>query len=160
MTAIGIWIIFLVSSVYAPFYDEYVSGCTNINSNGTFFTNNIYSVAYNYAAQDGSKSVVDGLHNLDAIRGQTCSVHRTKSVDQYQEDAVKLNSLRRSNDETIENMKLFEKCLDIVKMDSKFQDVCCDESGYDKCSTNNTNSEQCPWNDFVSPSTPYLPPGQ
>jgi len=76
----------LMSSVYVPIYDEYQSGCVNDGVNGTFVTSNIYSIAYNYASQDGNEATFEGLDNYDVQRGEICSQYGTTTVNTQNED--------------------------------------------------------------------------
>ncbi|CAN0490508.1 unnamed protein product, partial [Laminaria digitata] len=44
-----------LSSLYLPLYDDYRAGCVQKTQNGSFFSQNVYSIAYNYAADEGNR---------------------------------------------------------------------------------------------------------
>ena len=151
----------MVSSIYSPLYDEYRSGCVDPGSNGTFVTANLFSTAHNFAAQDGSTLLVEGLSSLDNQRVEKCSQYRYPSINQYQFDQTLISSIRRSNNETRESIDLYQRCLDIDEMDVLFQNACCGEAGYGACDGSSiTLNDICPLDELMSPARPYLTPGK
>eukprot|EP00814_Leptocylindrus_danicus_P006810 CAMPEP_0116018496 /NCGR_PEP_ID=MMETSP0321-20121206/8682_1 /TAXON_ID=163516 /ORGANISM="Leptocylindrus danicus var. danicus, Strain B650" /LENGTH=837 /DNA_ID=CAMNT_0003488899 /DNA_START=3044 /DNA_END=5558 /DNA_ORIENTATION=- len=163
MVAAGIfflWLFAVVSSIYAPLFDEYRSGCVDPGGNGTFITANFFSTAHNFAAQDGSTVLIEGLSSFDNHRVETCSRYRYQSINQYQMDRTLMSSLRRSNNETRETIDLYQRCLDIDEMDVLFQNACCGKAGYDACDGSSISSNYiCPLDELISPAKPYLSPG-
>ena len=156
---LGFSVLVLISSIYIPLYNEYISGCVNANGTGTFLTKNMYSMAYNFASRDGNKAVIEGLHNLDSSRIESCSEFRSTSAKNYQDEIISLASLKYSNTQTLAGMNLFERCLDVDNMDNLYQDACCGELGYDICASNQSFPELCPWNDLITTKAPFLSPG-
>ena len=155
----GFSVLMLISSIYAPLYNEYISGCVHIDGNGTFLAKNMYSMAYNFASRDGNKALIEGLHDIDSSRGESCSEYRSTSTKNYQDDAISLSSLKYSNAQTLKEMDLFERCLNIDELSNSFEEACCGKPGYGICVLNQSLSELCPWNDLVTPSRPFLTPG-
>ncbi len=51
------WTTIVIASIYSPFYKDYVVGCIPAFGNGTFFTQNLYSMGYNHAYHDGSSAL-------------------------------------------------------------------------------------------------------
>lgn len=48
-------VLYNLASVYGPLFADYRAGCVEKSQNGTFFGQNVYSVAYNYAAEEGNR---------------------------------------------------------------------------------------------------------
>jgi len=69
----AVWGGALLSSIYEPLYEEYLSGCVEGGENGTFLTQNVFSVAYNYASQDGNSATFEGIDVYDMRRAEVCS---------------------------------------------------------------------------------------
>ena len=59
---------FYLCQIYVPIYDQYVDGCVAGYTNGTFITNNLYSVAYNYASEDGNELQFNGIEEYNVER--------------------------------------------------------------------------------------------
>ncbi len=53
-------IIFVVY-LYIPLFQQYIAGCVN-SSAGTFVSNNLYSVAFNYVTMQGNSASVMVTH--------------------------------------------------------------------------------------------------
>ena len=53
--------------IYIPIYEQYRAGCVTNTANGTFITENLYSIAYNYAAAEGDAKTyaVQNAHDAD-----------------------------------------------------------------------------------------------
>ena len=48
-------VLYNLASLYAPIFADYRAGCVEKTQNGSFFSQNLYSVAYNYAADQGNR---------------------------------------------------------------------------------------------------------
>ena len=68
-----VWGAALLASIYTPLYEEYISGCLQGAENGTFVTENLFSISYNYASQDGNSATFAGLDAYDVQRAELCS---------------------------------------------------------------------------------------
>ena len=62
----------LVSYAYVPFYEAYRSGCVT-GCGGTFVTQNMHSIAHNYAAAAGSRQIAAGVARAEGERRDECS---------------------------------------------------------------------------------------
>ena len=125
-----IWGGALMSSIYVPLYEEYLGGCVNDGVNGTFVTGNIYSIAYNFASQDGNEATFSGLDNYDVSRGDTCSTYGTSTVNSQNEDEAILASLKATHAETATKNLNIATCVDATALDNNFEAACCGQTGY------------------------------
>lgn len=62
----------LVSYAYVPFYNVYRRGCVT-GCDGTFVTQNMHSIAHNYAAAAGSRQIAAGVARAEGERRDECS---------------------------------------------------------------------------------------
>jgi len=152
-----VWMMSLLYGAYSPLYIDFYRGCVKNSENGTFVTNNIYSIAYNFAARDGSSAGLNGLRELNRRRREICSTQRTSSIRSLQENEVKLSSLKNLHNETREIIGDYRMCLDVENMDSIFGQLCCEYELFNStCSNISSNySGECPLDDFVSPIAPF-----
>ena len=80
-TALGIffvsWLAITFTRVYGPIYTHYRDGCvkTYINPNttaveyrGTYWSETLYSISYNYASRDGSQHALTELNEFNEQR--------------------------------------------------------------------------------------------
>lgn len=54
-SALSVLILFNMAVLYIPFYEDYRAGCVEHTQNGSFFSQNFYSIAFNYAADPGNR---------------------------------------------------------------------------------------------------------
>lgn len=158
------WLVAMVSSVYLPLYEEYNNGCVPANGSGTFFTDNLFSSAYNFAYQEGSSLiVVERLEDFDTMRTETCtSMYSTQSTIEEQENAMillLLASFKSSLNISRGKMEEMQNCIS-EDIDIHFQQACCGYDGYPNCNPEVKSDVACPFNDKVIPSKPYQPPGE
>lgn len=174
---ISLWIVSLASSVYTPLYKEYINGCVPWYGNGTFITSNVYSMAYNFAYQEGSSSLVKGIENFDDKRTTMCSSLYSESATKQNNDMLQIDSLSKSLEATGIHMVRLDRCLDTDRLDALFRQACCGQMGYEECSdsviggainmttTNITNVNGryiCPMKSTADPDIliPYTEPGK
>ena len=67
------WVVTFTTSVYTPLFSEYRSGCIPEAANGTFISSNLYSTSYNYAYNEGSSVLVEGVEIFEASKNNICS---------------------------------------------------------------------------------------
>lgn len=48
-------VLYNFASLYSPLFADYRAGCVEKTQNGSFFSQNVYSIAYNYAADQGNR---------------------------------------------------------------------------------------------------------
>merc|ERR1712167_62424 len=77
---------------YLPLYCEYYEGCVAKEGNGTFVTQNLFSISYNYAAEDGNQDYFNGLEDYNLVRTDYCAEYSTSTQEQQQEDLLYLTS--------------------------------------------------------------------
>ncbi|CAM9985513.1 unnamed protein product, partial [Choristocarpus tenellus] len=56
-SAVTAMLCYNLASVYVPLFRDYQAGCVEHTKTGTFFTQNLYSIAYNYAADEGNRDM-------------------------------------------------------------------------------------------------------
>ena len=156
------WLVAMVSSVYLPLYEEYNNGCVPANGNGTFFTDNLFSSAYNFAYQEGSSLIVERLEDFDTMRTETCTSMYTQSTIKEQENEILLASFKSSLNISRGKMEEMQNCIS-EDIDIHFQQACCGYDGYPNCNPEvKSDVASCPFNaDKVIPSKPpYQLPGE
>ena len=158
-----IFTIYLVQ-LYIPIFEAYSDGCVHGIKNGTFVTNNLYSIAYNYASSDGNEDVYNGLSDYNVEKADYCSSYATSTQEQQNEDELYISSLRTSHKSMRDDMYLISQCIDSDAMDQLFTLACCGKGApYDACSAYGTDDEWsnssyvCPTDTFSS--GPFKPVG-
>jgi len=150
-------------AVYVPVLTAYKQGCVTGQTNGTFLSNNLYSVAYNYAASDGNEDLFNGLSDFNVAKADYCSTYSASTKAQQNEDELFVKSLKAAQRTTRDDVYLMAQCIDEDAMDEAFTRACCGSSGYDACSAYGTDdawfnaSLVCPLNDLTS--APFQPVG-
>ena len=151
-------------AVYVPVLAAYKAGCVTGTANGTFFTNNLFSVSYNYAATDGNEDLFNGLSDYNVAKADYCSTYATSTQQQQNEDALFMASLKQSHRAARDDVNLLRQCLDEQAMDDAFAMACCGaHPSYDACSAYGTDdlwlnsSLACPIN--AATGQPFAPVG-
>jgi len=150
-------------AIYVPVLTAYKQGCVTGQTNGTFLSNNLYSVAYNYAASDGNEDVFNGLSDFNVAKADYCSTYAASTQAQQSEDELFVKSLKAAQRTTRDDAHLMAQCVDEAAMDEAFTRACCGSTGYDACSAYGTDdawfnaSLVCPINDFTA--APFQPVG-
>ena len=158
---LGSWLVSMVSSVYLPLYEEYNNGCVPANGNGTFFTDNLFSSAYNFAYQEGSSLIVERLEDFDTMRTEACTSMYTQSTIEERENEILLASFKSSLNISRGKMEEMLNCIS-EDIDIHFQQACCGYDGYPNCNPEVKSDVvvACSFHDKVIPSKPYQPPGE
>jgi len=158
---LGSWLVSMVSSVYLPLYEEYNNGCVPANGNGTFFTDNLFSSAYNFAYQEGSSLIVEGLEDFDTMRTEARTSMYTQSKIEERENEILLASFTSSLNISRGKMEEMLNCIS-EDIDIHFQQACCGYDGYPNCNPEVKPDVvvACSFHDKVIPSKPYQPPGK
>uniref|UniRef100_A0A7S2RH00 Uncharacterized protein n=1 Tax=Rhizochromulina marina TaxID=1034831 RepID=A0A7S2RH00_9STRA len=133
--------VFYVCQIYLPLYNSYVDGCVTGVTNGTFLTENLYSIAYNYAAEDGNEEYFNGIEDYNVLKVDSCASYSTSSQEKQNEDEAFLSSLIKAQKNTRDDMYLMQQCIDADTMDDLFLKACCGEAPYDACSAYGNDDE-------------------
>ena len=162
----------LLAAIYAPLYSDYVNGCVkmpeqqmlNNNIATTFLSMNLYSISYNYISHKGDNIKTKGITYLNDKNQELCTKFFDSSILQQNEDIDKYARLMNAYNQTSIDMNIFNNCLDIKKLDRKFQEFCCDLQGYKGCynfkkQSSANDGANCPMNQLVSPPIPFSSPG-
>ena len=91
------WTASLLGGMYLPIYREYMSGCVNGGANGTFVGQNLFSVGYNYASQDGNSDTFSGLDAYDVKRADACGRFGGTSANKRNEYDIALDAFKESH---------------------------------------------------------------
>ena len=133
---------------YEPLYAEYQNGCIGSVSNGTFLTQNLFSVAYNFASHDGNEATFAGIKEYDLRRAEVCAEYGGDSGEALRKDSVVLESLKQAQGRSVAAMELYKVCVDVGVLDPLVKSACESEGGY-----------ACPMNELVTPSVKFDVPG-
>ena len=118
------WTAIVIASIYSPFYKDYVNGCVPEFGNGTFFTQNLYSIGYNNAYHDGSSALIEDLKSFDSKRNSLCISTFDQTNKKQIENNFTLSSLQKSFEDIYQEMKILRKCIDTDLLDKQFLEYC------------------------------------
>jgi hypothetical protein len=161
--AFAVALVVYFCAVYVPVLTAYKEGCVTGAANGTFLSNNLYSVAYNYAAADGNEELFNGLSDFNVAKADYCSTYAASTQAQQSEDALFIQSLKAAQRTTRDDAFLMRQCVDEAAMDDAFTRACCGAQGYEACSAYGTDdswfnaSAACPFNHLAQ--APFEPVG-
>lgn len=158
------WLLGMMVALYAPMLQSYTSGCVRADGNGTFVTKNMYSISYNYAYQDGSALLIEGMDAFDLKRGDTCSSRYTTSVTLQNTLTSNVTTYSNFHRQMSKSMHVAQRCIDSDELDSAFTEACCDMITYPDCTMGNfhTSSVTCPMDErraIMTIPIPYELPG-
>jgi hypothetical protein len=156
-----IWGGALMSSIYEPLYEDYIHGCVQGGENGTFLTENVFSLAYNYASQDGNSATLAGIDSHDMRRSEICSQYGSNSANSMNGDTGELATLKAAHAKSMESMMLYSTCIDYSTLDVDVSGACCGLSGFAACDAakGEPSGYSCPINELVTPNVPFEVPG-
>jgi len=154
----------IMSTVLVPLFLEYRAGCVDNSyqgrmdgvsgeGTGTFLTENMYSMAYNYASRGGNQRIYDGLDAFNVRRTELCAEHGTDSTNAHAADDAYFRSIVASHSSNFERNELLERCIDVDAMDAMISEACSCEEGAASCSADRTYT-RCPRRSDASPYEP------
>jgi hypothetical protein len=151
--------------LYLPVYNKYRDTCVSPAEtagfqNGTFITQNLYTLAYNYAAQDGSKKQLELLSDYDSSRSGLCTNLTTGFQNSQAESSLALTYMKQSLQRSQGSMALLGDCVNITELSFSFQEACCGLNGYTDCSEAHESRYSCPIRDSggADNGVPFVPP--
>eukprot|EP00586_Coscinodiscus_wailesii_P015898 CAMPEP_0172506782 /NCGR_PEP_ID=MMETSP1066-20121228/198223_1 /TAXON_ID=671091 /ORGANISM="Coscinodiscus wailesii, Strain CCMP2513" /LENGTH=816 /DNA_ID=CAMNT_0013283975 /DNA_START=430 /DNA_END=2880 /DNA_ORIENTATION=+ len=152
----------LASSLYSPFYQNYMQGCVapSSSTNGSFVTANLFSMAYNHAGRVGNARLVEGLEEFDRLRVETCAMYQSDSQQRHNENIMILNALQYSFNKTKQDVDLLRACLDTEAINEILNRECCGRQGYDECATGELAGSNCPLNELSEIPVPLPSPAE
>jgi hypothetical protein len=158
------WLLAMIAALYVPLLQSYTSGCVRASGNGTFVTKNMYSLAYNYAYQDGSALLIEGMDAFDLKRGDTCSSRYTTSATLQNTLTSNVTTYANFHRQMSKSMGVAQRCIDSDELDSAFTEACCDMITYPDCPIGNSYSKSvmCPMDErraILTIPIPYELPG-
>ena len=107
------------AALYVPAYLHYVDGCVAPPRAGTFFSRNLFSLSYNYAAAEGNQQLLHSLDHSNLARTANCSVearHTTEEQRRMQRDVDAAEAAYRAS---LAEVRLMRRCLRIDEVDRR-----------------------------------------
>ena len=148
LTAFFLYITYILAAVYSPIYNDYLDGCVDGKTNGTFLTENLYSLAYNYASEQGSSEIVQGLNDYNVRSADVCANFTASTEQNAEQNFQQMDAYATTLNSTRTQVELLLNCVDVADMEDRFDRACCDEppaAGYAfPACTFASSSETCP----------------
>lgn len=161
--SVSLWLVVIVSALYIPLFQSYISGCVSSDGNGTFITKNLFSLSYNHAYQDGSGLLLNGIDAFDVKRGDTCSSRYAATVTLQNSMISNFTAYKNFHQELKTNMGLAQRCIDAEKLNASFLEACCGYPTYPSCASVGHHEIACPIDgrrEIMAIQLPYELPGQ
>eukprot|EP00308_Calcidiscus_leptoporus_P008562 CAMPEP_0119361666 /NCGR_PEP_ID=MMETSP1334-20130426/8926_1 /TAXON_ID=127549 /ORGANISM="Calcidiscus leptoporus, Strain RCC1130" /LENGTH=832 /DNA_ID=CAMNT_0007376741 /DNA_START=218 /DNA_END=2716 /DNA_ORIENTATION=+ len=108
----------LTSSLYLPLYGAYVDGCLKTPVNGTLLTENLFSLAFDFAATEGDKAMLSGLNDYHEKQVNNCSAQFQPSLLAYQAAKRQLAQAAHEHATAARDVRLLHQCLNATRLDS------------------------------------------
>ena len=114
-------------TLYQPIFGAYRSGCLDRDSagqligDGTFLTQNVYALSFNYASNDGNRIRLNGLDAYDTNRGEVCARYGEKSANDEQRVQAEMDVIVGAHTRTQADVALMNRCYDLDMLDASFQ---------------------------------------
>lgn len=140
-------IIRFASDIVFPLVADYEKGCVANAFEGTFLSANLYSFAYNFAYNDGSSILVDGLKNLETRRTNLCFDNVSPSITKYNDDMSYFNQTMLMVSTLGRQFDKYSECVDTTTFDNQISTTCCidiDDDEIHSCSETSNQSMTCP----------------
>ena len=152
-------IIRFASDIVFPLVADYEKGCVANAVQGTFLSANLYSFAYNFAYNDGSSILVDGLKNLETRRTNLCFDNVSPSVTKYNDDMSYFNQTMLMVSTLGRQFDKYSECVDTNTFDNQILTACCKNNDFvddeiHSCRETSNQSMTCPIDFDYSAFTP------
>lgn len=145
---LSVWLVSILTTLYIPLMESYKSGCIVVNEKGAFVANNLYSMAYNHAYQDGSRLLVEGTDAFNLKRRDACNSRYTTSAALQNNMTSNFATYSAFRDETSTSVDRVERCIDKRELHSEFRDRCCAYMSDSDCEGSAKASNMaCPFDD-------------
>ena len=121
----------LIAVAYMPFHSAFSTGCVN-GCSGTFVTNNLHSLAHNYAAAGGSRELSKGLAAASTERRDICARHAPIAAAHYEAARLAIEDANTTRAMVTHSAELLLKCVDLKDFTfdaESFQTECRDGEG-------------------------------
>ena len=121
----------LIAVAYMPFHSAFSTGCLN-GCSGTFVTNNLHSLAHNYAAAGGSRELSKGLAAASTERRDICARHAPITAAHYEAARLAIEDANTTRAMVTHSAELLLKCVDLKDFTfdaESFQTECRDGEG-------------------------------
>ena len=103
------------AGIYMHAFYAYVNGCVQPPQNGTFFTANLYSFAYDYATVEGDHTLSAGLERLHERGVANCTSYFQSSLREHREASTSLSATVDGHNDAAKEMALLRNCLLVGK---------------------------------------------
>lgn len=152
IVAMFITIIYSLTVLFMPFYTDYISGCVDNTSSGTFIATRLNSIAYNYAASDGNSDKVRQVNKYNSVASSQCTTYSTSSQTDYQATISAYTALNATYHNSVYENKQLSTCIDLDTFDDYYDNACNATS----TTTPSTVYTVCPIDSFTN--TQYVSP--
>ena len=144
----SVWLVSILATLYIPLIESYKSGCIAADDKGTLVANNLYSMAYNHAYQDGSRLLVEGTDAFDLKRRDACNSRYTASAALQNNMTLTFATYSAFHEETSTGVDRVERCIDKSELHSEFRDRCCAYMSASACEGSaKARNMTCPFDD-------------
>ena len=107
-----------VAALYVPTYLAYVDGCIEPPRNGTFVSQNLFSVSFNYAATEGNDVLLRGLDAYHAARGTNCTAEVRETLRRQHDAEGALRAAQQRYAASAASVRLLRRCLRADTLDA------------------------------------------
>jgi len=131
IAAVVVIFAFVIGSVLLSFYmipfGLYVDHCTASCRkpggvcDGTFIARNAYSLAYNFATNEGNSLRLSGIDEYEIRRAEYCASHGERSVQDEQRTREDYSAIAESHCRAQAEVALMDKCYDTAVIDADFR---------------------------------------
>eukprot|EP00735_Rhodelphis_limneticus_P003251 TRINITY_DN14706_c0_g1::TRINITY_DN14706_c0_g1_i1::g.21551::m.21551 TRINITY_DN14706_c0_g1::TRINITY_DN14706_c0_g1_i1::g.21551 ORF type:complete len:923 (+),score=242.06,YfhO/PF09586.5/0.00013,rve_3/PF13683.1/0.012 TRINITY_DN14706_c0_g1_i1:56-2770(+) len=108
--------VYAISAVYTPLFQEYIDGCVKSN-NGTMLTENLYSIAYNYASEDGNTETNEGINEYNTQREHACGTYEERTQKEQADNSRDLTATLSAYGDTSHRVQVMHDCFNLTAMD-------------------------------------------
>ena len=105
------------TALYIPTYLHYVDGCIAPPRNGTLLSNNLFSVSYNFAAQEGNQRLIRTLDLNLARRAANCSAEVRTSAVRQRANERDARRAREAYEAARADVRLMRDCMWLERLD-------------------------------------------
>lgn len=110
----------LIAKIYSPLFTEYQNGCVH-SRNGTTFTLNLNSIAFNYASKSGDQAKWEGLDQYNVRKAETCGTRVEATRSELFLLRRDLRLAQDSHDRASTGIKRMRNCLNVEELSNKME---------------------------------------
>lgn len=113
---------YVLYSFYMIPYGLYINHCTSQCTicDGTFLTRNAYSIAFNYATNEGNSLRLTGIDDYEIQRAEACTAYGESSAQSEQQLRSDYNLIIGSHTRAQADVSMMRSCYDEAYLDASF----------------------------------------